>query len=123
MARGNGTEKAIFLPITAGGEKNRVGAKISASRGVASDTNAPQPGDDDCLSVGVTHLVDKLAGGQIVGVDMTVAEISNQQLIGECPETGGPQRYPPRRNVLAAVNQAGERPPTHIAVVAASVSP
>src|SRR6266853_5041080 len=90
-ARCNGTEQTILLPIRAGGEKNRVGAKISATRGVASNTKAPQPVDDDCLSVGVTYLVDKLAGGQIVGVDMTVAEISNQQLIGECPETGGRQ--------------------------------
>src|SRR5260370_17876462 len=74
----NGTEQTILLPIRAGGEKNRVGAKISATRGVASDTKAPQPVDDDCLPVGIARFVDKLPGRRIVGVDMTVAEISDQ---------------------------------------------
>src|SRR5258708_35009347 len=106
--------------MRAGGEKSRVGTKISATRGVASDTKAPQPVDDDCLSVGVTHLVDKLAGGQIVGVDMTVAEISNQQLIGECPETGGRQGHAPRRIELAVLDEAMKRLTTKIEGVGGS---
>src|SRR5262249_49517881 len=42
-ARCNGTEQTILLPVRAGGEKNPVGAKISTTRGVASDTKAPSP--------------------------------------------------------------------------------
>src|SRR6266849_121876 len=77
-ARCNGTEQTIMLAIRAGGEKNRVGAKISAAADVTADTKAPQSIDDDCLPVRIAHFVDKLPGRRIVGVDMTVAEISDQ---------------------------------------------
>jgi hypothetical protein len=77
-ARCNGTERTVMLAIRAGGEKNLVGAKISAATDVTADTKAPQSIDDDCLPARIAHFVDKLPGRCIVGVDMTVAEISNQ---------------------------------------------
>jgi hypothetical protein len=74
----NGTKQTVALPIWPGGEKNRIGAKISAARSVAANTKAPEPIDDDCLPVGGAHLGDKLAGSRIVGVDVTVTEVSSQ---------------------------------------------
>jgi len=53
---------------------------------------------------------------------MTVAEISNQQLIGECPETGGRQGHPPRRIELAVLNEAMKRLTTKIEGVDDSVT-
>ena len=94
-----------MLAIRAGGEKNRVGAKISAAGSVAANTKAPQPVDDDCLPLGVAHLVDKLASSRIVGVDVTVTEVSNQQLIAECPEIRGREGHSPGRIELAMLNE------------------
>src|SRR5262249_58419475 len=77
-ARCNGTEQTVLLAIGAGGEKDRVGAKISTAADVTADTDAPQSIDDDCLPMRIAHFVDKFPGRRIVGVDMTVTEISDQ---------------------------------------------
>src|SRR5580704_3406827 len=76
-ARCNGAEQTVLLAIRAGGEKHFVGTKITAGSVAAANTKAPQPVDDDCLPVGVSHLVDKLAGSRIVGVDLAVTEVAN----------------------------------------------
>jgi|SRR6516162_3517358 len=88
-ARRNGTQQTVLLAIRAGGEKDRVGAKIRATVGVAANTKAPQPVDDDRLPQGVANLVDEFSGSRIVSVDVTVTEVSYQQLITECPEIRG----------------------------------
>jgi hypothetical protein len=121
-ARCNGTEQTVVLPIRSSGEKNRVGAKISATGSIAANTNAPQPVDDDCLPVGVARLVDKLAGSRIVGVDGTVTEVSNQQLICQCPETRGRYGHAPGRIELAVLNESVKRPTIEIEGVDYSVA-
>src|SRR5215831_16799318 len=81
--RCEGPEQAVLLVIRAGSEIHRIGlATIPA----VADAEAPQPVDDDRLSAGIAQLVDELSGRSIVGVDMTVAEISDQQRAGEWSE-------------------------------------
>jgi hypothetical protein len=62
----------------------------------------------------VAHRVDKLAGGWIVGVDVSVTEVSNQQLIGEWTETRGRESHAPRRIELAVLNEPAKRLTTKI---------
>ena len=107
-ARCNGTKQTVFLAIRAGGEKNFVRTKIRTPCSVAANTKAPQPVDDDCLPMGVAHLADKLAGSRIVGVDVTVTEVSNQQLIDQCPEARGREGHAPRKIKLAMLNEPVE---------------
>ena len=75
-ARCNGTEQTVLLAIRAGGEIHGIGLTTIAA---VADTKAPQSVDDNRLSVGIADFVDELPGRHIVGVDLTVAEISDQQ--------------------------------------------
>src|SRR5262249_26771536 len=104
--RCEGPEQAVLLVIRAGSEIHRIGlATIPA----VADAEAPQPVDDDRLSAGIAQLVDELSGRSIVGVDMTVAEISDQQRACEWSEAGRRHGHAPGRIELAVLNQALQR--------------
>ena len=58
-ARCDGTEQTVLLAIRASGEIHRIGLTTIAA---VADTKAPQSVDDNRLSMGTAHLVDKLPG-------------------------------------------------------------
>ena len=75
-------------------------ASITAS----ADAKGPEAVNDDRLTLGVPHLAEKLAGLHIVGVDMTVSEIADQQVAGKFPEFGGRNSHTPGRIELAVLS-------------------
>ena len=50
--------------------------RIASISVATADAKAPEPIKDDCLTVRIAHLAEKLAG-RIEGVDMTVSEIAD----------------------------------------------
>src|SRR5262252_8879004 len=95
-------EQAVRLAVRASGEEQFVGLR----RVPVAEPQSPQAVDDDRLAIGLPQLAGPSAGVRVVDVDVTVAEVSNEQITAELAEVRRREGEPPRRVELAAAHQA-----------------
>src|SRR5262252_7519845 len=98
-------EQAVRLAVWASGEKQFVGLR----RVPVAEPQTPQAVDDDRLATGLPQLAEASAAVRVVDVDLTVAEVSNEQITAELAEVRGRKGEPPRRVELAAGHQAAHQ--------------
>ena len=60
-----------------------------------ADMKTPQAINDKRLTVGIAHPVDELAGRRIVGIDVAISKITDQQRTGERAEGRRRHGHPP----------------------------
>src|SRR5581483_7492147 len=87
------SEQAVSLAIGPGGEDELVGPG-----GVpVAETQAPQAVDDGRPAVDPAQLAQVRAGDRVVGVDVAIAEVTDEQRSAEPAEAGRGQSEPPWR--------------------------
>src|SRR5438552_18937391 len=75
-------EQAVRLAVRASGEEQFVGLRRLA----VAEPEAQQAVDDDRLVIGLPQLAGARAVVRVVDVDVTVAEVSNEQITAELAE-------------------------------------
>src|SRR5262249_44045506 len=100
--RGDLAEQAVRLAVGARGEEQFVGLR----RVPLAGPQTPPAVDDDGLAIGLPQLAAAGAVIRVVDVDVTVAEVSNEQITAELAEVRRREGEPPRRVELAAGHQA-----------------
>src|SRR5215469_15760947 len=98
-------EQAVRLVVRAGGEEQLAGLR----RVPVAEPQTPQAVDDDRLAIGLPQLAAASAVVRVVDVDLTVAEVSNEQITAELAEVRRREGEPPRRVELAAGHQAANQ--------------
>ncbi len=84
--------QTVGFIIRARGEEERVGRLTPDT---VAERNSPKTIDLQHASAGVAQLPGKVVWTQVVGVDRSVAEIADQQMIAERPEPRWRQRHAP----------------------------
>src|SRR5215467_7368408 len=95
-------EQAVRFAVGAGGEEQFVGLR----RVPVAEPQTPQAVDDDRLAIGLPQLTAASAVVRVVDVDVTVAEVSNEQITAELAVVRRREGEPPWRVELAAGHQA-----------------
>ena len=93
------TENAAALSAGTRGEVERV---LVAAVGAIAKVDRPEPGKDDVGAGGILQCAQIGAGGGIVGVNETVAEVADQECVGIFAEGSRSDGEAPRRIQLAA---------------------
>ena len=75
-----------------------------------SGTKRPEAGDHDVLAIGIGEGSQPLTAAGVVGIDLTVAEVADQQCLAERAEGVGRNREPPGRVQGSAFDEAGHQP-------------
>src|SRR6202022_2586879 len=115
---GDRSEEAVLLLADTGREVKRVGGRErSAARAAVAEADPPQTIDLDRGAGLVPKGSDEAPGPGAVGVDVSVAEVANQQRPAEGPEVFGCDREPPRRVQLSVPDE----PPQGVAVLVEDV--
>src|SRR6202140_4231180 len=96
-------EQTVLLAVRAGGEIKRIGRPSIAA---VAEHDGPQPLDEDRLPLGVAHLAKKPAAVRIEGVDMAVAEISDQDGAAQFTEITRRECHAPGRVELAMLSES-----------------
>src|SRR5215467_11242217 len=88
------SEETVVFIHEAGCEEDSIGI---APRPVVPIDQGPEISDDEGIAAAVLQGPEECAAVRIEGVDRTVAEIPDEQVIGECFKPGGGDVEPPRR--------------------------
>src|SRR6266496_1977867 len=107
------SEQAVCLVIWPGSEDQLVGL----GRVPVAETQAPQAFDGDRVAVGPAELTQVRAGVRVVGVDVAIAEVADEQRSAEPAEVVRGQGEPPWRVQRAP----GDQPADERAVVGEDV--
>src|ERR1700736_256268 len=112
---GDRSEEAVLLLADTGREVEGVGGRErSAARAAVAEADPPQTIDLDRGAGLVPKASDEPPGPGAVGVDVSVAEVADQQGAAECPEVFGCEGKPPRRVQLSVLNEPAQQVTVHV---------
>src|SRR6516162_11952773 len=101
-------EQAVRLAVRASGEEQFAGLR----RVPVAEPQTPQAVDDDRLAIGLPQLAAAGAVVRVVDVDLTVAEVSNEQITAELAEARRREGEHPRRVSWPRVTRRLTRAPS-----------
>src|SRR5271167_4039940 len=94
---GNLSQQAVCLIVDAGGKIYGVRVETGSGAGL----ERPEEGIDDRLAICSVKDAQECVGRWVIGEDLAVAEVADQQIVAEETKAGGSQSNSPRRGERA----------------------